>query len=407
MSQKFQEFCQHVQSCPVTANKIRNLKMKKHRFDSLQRPLGRTILWLDAVIMTAIWVVAHRKGQAVAKACAAFLAFLSEERVLMLGMCADGADEAIRIVRYLDTECHDISEVPLETMAFLSRIDFLFTQGNCVNLGYTAHCLTCLKRARGFMLGDEPKTIGGPGRVDQSIIERCLRRMQCWTRLAVSVVRAEFPSWELLYAFGLRDVSGRAARQGSTDAEQQDFRQSSLARLATVFGVDLNTLTAEFEDHEPIAQSLYKQARISCWEAWADAVKRTQLHASSRARHPAVALKEVLLRYGAYNGATSSGVEQCFTIQNRACRPERNHMELPLELDELKLQTDHVPTDVPDILQSARILWTQRYGKPRTSVRAQPRLDKGTKRKKETPLPSNIAWVGFQSYMHINVHAHV
>jgi hypothetical protein len=42
-----------IEGCPVKASQMCNLKMKKHRFDSLQRPLGRFALFFDAVVELA------------------------------------------------------------------------------------------------------------------------------------------------------------------------------------------------------------------------------------------------------------------------------------------------------------------------------------------------------------------
>ena len=60
LSGVFKGFCENMTDNPVKANGIKNLKMRKHRYDSLQRPLSRLCLWLDAFLMTAVWTMINR-----------------------------------------------------------------------------------------------------------------------------------------------------------------------------------------------------------------------------------------------------------------------------------------------------------------------------------------------------------
>ena len=93
---------------------------------------------------------------------------------------SQGADETSRIIRFLDTEAHDISEIPEMCRSFLNRLDFLFNSGACLQYGYTAYCVNLMKTARGIIIKGKSKTLGGPGKLSDDAVKRALQRMQCW-----------------------------------------------------------------------------------------------------------------------------------------------------------------------------------------------------------------------------------
>ena len=88
----------------VIGHAMRNMSFARQRYDSTQRPVGRTVLNFEAIIMTAITIVSVRRTQTETRAAAIFLAFITEERIVTLGMMADAGDETIQIVRYGDSE---------------------------------------------------------------------------------------------------------------------------------------------------------------------------------------------------------------------------------------------------------------------------------------------------------------
>ena len=47
----------------LDSRRIKNLQFRKHRFNSVQKPTGRCILCLKAVISTAIFAATHRRGE--------------------------------------------------------------------------------------------------------------------------------------------------------------------------------------------------------------------------------------------------------------------------------------------------------------------------------------------------------
>ena len=109
------------------ASSRKSLQAAKHCFASYSQPLGRLILHWDAVLSTLIWVSANRDGDE-AKQATDFLAELSEERLVLLSMAADLADECICFVRLYDRESYDVSETAFEVSAFLSRLHHLVNE---------------------------------------------------------------------------------------------------------------------------------------------------------------------------------------------------------------------------------------------------------------------------------------
>jgi len=58
----FQNNCKHVETYDGQGNQVKNLKASKHRFESFQKPLGRLLLWLPAVIWTMHQITTEREG---------------------------------------------------------------------------------------------------------------------------------------------------------------------------------------------------------------------------------------------------------------------------------------------------------------------------------------------------------
>ena len=190
----------------VASSNVRNLQMRKHRFDSVLRPLGRFVLHFDAVLQTAVWIAVQRRGEPQGKEAEECLAGISEAHVILAGMCADAAHESILLVRFLDTEKHDVAEVPMECDAYLSKLHYLFNeallqlnrhfieglivcacavqrqqplcfscacrQGNVTKHGFTKVALDKLRVPRGFLVRGEPRTLGGGSRVTEARLRK-------------------------------------------------------------------------------------------------------------------------------------------------------------------------------------------------------------------------------------------
>lgn len=382
LSKVFNGFVQKIFNSPFKASRIKNLKFKKHRYDSMQRPLSRIIVFFEAFVMTAVWILVHRAGTEVAKDAEHFLLYIDNEKAITLGMCADAADEVIVLIRYLDRESYEIAHVILLCLALLNRIKFLFVDGNAVHLGYTSYIMNVLKSARVFHVKGEMRRIGGVIPNLAEILARCLGRMACWVKLAVDVVDAEVPTYKMTAAFSVLDVSGEAAKHDAMDATFSEHRAESIARLAQTWRVDAGDLWDQVKDYEPIARALYANAKLSIFEAWREAYMRVNRRSSTAANHPSGALKPILVRLGTANGCTTSGVEQEFHVHRHFRTAQRDHMSLATTLDEVRLKSDLREAEIPDVISRARAIWNEYFQPTRRHKHDEKsRIDLGIKRK--------------------------
>lgn len=210
--------------------RIRDLGLAKQRFDSHSRPLGRLIVWFEAVVMTAVWISTHRRGEDVAQCADEFLVYITEERLLQLAMVADGGDDALGLTRFLDTEDYELAQLPMELHAFINKLNGQFVQGLCVSTGYTKYVIAMCQRSHGYFVNGEPHTFGGKDRINPAMVQRCLARMCCWVKLAIQTIEAEFPSFSLLRAFQIFDLTTRARQRRAQDPEQAAFRAQCLTQ---------------------------------------------------------------------------------------------------------------------------------------------------------------------------------
>jgi hypothetical protein len=193
-----------------TGAKIRNMRLAKHRFESTHKPLFRLCMYLRAFIMAAVQLLRTRDCNNKADPCVVaalhFLSFLDIERLITVAMAADAADTVARFTRFLDTEAHDVSRLPSECLRCANTLVYLFVDGGCYSQGLTEHMLQTLRVPHTWVLNNEVKTVGGDeGRLHDAY-DRCLVRMKAVTKLSVTTLRAEFPSFDKLVAFSIFDL---------------------------------------------------------------------------------------------------------------------------------------------------------------------------------------------------------
>lgn len=158
-----------------------------------------------------------------------------------------------------------------------------------------------------------------------------------------------------------------------------------------MFRINEQHFLAEFETHRGIAAALLKMGNLTNWEAWQRAVERTTV-ANKKARageeKPSGNLRQVLYRYGAFNGMTSSGVEQTFSLQSGLLTKYRKNCLSQTENNELKIVADIAKSeDDPNfkrVIMNAQTVWAECFGVPRKSPTL-PRIDKGTIKKRSSP----------------------
>ena len=227
-SDRFNDHISAMQENPAstTSARIRNLSAAKHRFQSLQEPVSRCILFMEALLMVVVEASALRSDRVEGVAAAEFLHWVDDERLVVFGMLGDAGDEAGQFIRFWDTTGYDTADIGVECARFVHHIDWLFVQGHCVNHGFTKYMLDFLSEPRVLPLrGGSTKRIGRAGGPSPEVVARALARLRCWVALAISVVNAEFPSWDILQAFSIFRLSvstGSSASHSGTPSSQHE-----------------------------------------------------------------------------------------------------------------------------------------------------------------------------------------
>ena len=144
-------FSQRAYSAGLLRHAKRTVQGAKHRFASRSLPLQRTVIYIDALISTLVWVATQHDGDD-AKAAFEYLDAMSERRLILISMLADISDECSGLLRLVDTESYDLSEFPIEEESLLARLRRLINQGAIFTQGLTADMLELLEEPRGFMV---------------------------------------------------------------------------------------------------------------------------------------------------------------------------------------------------------------------------------------------------------------
>ena len=127
---------------------------------------------------------------------------------------ADAADEALQHTRFCDDEDVDNSRLPFENAKFMQRIVTLFgPPQRCWESGHTRFILERLAIPVMVLVGNTPKTIGGPGTVDDATKQRCVARLSAWCTLAKSTSKAELPSFDVARACAVSDLTPRGGQE--------------------------------------------------------------------------------------------------------------------------------------------------------------------------------------------------
>ena len=177
---------------------ITNLRAAAHRFESFQKPLGRTCIFLHACIRTALHI-SRRQNDDMAKMAKAWLKSVTTERCLMLAMMADASDQAMQLTRILDDESADPSVLNREFLAFSLSITGLFgSSRRCLSVfGYTSMMLKLLQIPIVWQIDGDCYHIGDEAGVSADIIDKCIARMHSYIVLSRAALKAEFPTFEL------------------------------------------------------------------------------------------------------------------------------------------------------------------------------------------------------------------
>ncbi len=366
---------------------LRSLRAAKHRFESSQKPAGRFILCLEPIITIAHRMAQERRGSEPGKRAASFLLGLSEEKLVQLALMADAGDEAMILTRGVDTESADPAIFPQDIERFLARAKALFVAGAVFQTqGYTKYIIDLLEH-RNFSLAVNGVAVGVGGRtINANLKERCLARLQKWVLVAEKVCQAEFPSYELVSAFNVFDVTGCGVPHSVLPTELDTPTKTSLRRLSKVYGLDPDQLEAEYADHFPVAAARWQPGGKSNLESWRVAI--THARRSVAKNHPTQVLRTVLQNYAA-SSISTSGVEQTWSRGVWLLGQGRGHARQHTESCLIKVVTDYKIKERNQVINLARTIWAANYPRPRNGCSGVPKFTKGVKRPRQAGMPVN------------------
>ena len=295
----------------INSDRSAQLGYSKQRFDSTQRPLGRCVLEFEALIMTAQQIAEARKGTAEGEQACGFLEYINTERMLILAMGADAGDEVYEFVLQLDKEDVENELLNRRCNEFLERIALLFgPERQCFNLGYTQHMLNTLQRQRVIYTKGEPRSFGGASSITQAIKDKVIGIYWEWCNLARLVVRAEFPSFEIVYKLAIFDLN-----EGQVRPVHEQRADDYLNSLAKYLEVSEEALRDEFYRVLPVAkQKMLHTSGISNAGAWQQAV----WHLAQRDKTKFPVIRSVLRRLLVFTNS-SCGVEKAFSKAGLRC----------------------------------------------------------------------------------------
>ncbi len=341
---------------------VANFSFRAHRYDSTQRPIGRVLLLLPAVILTAQQIQSVRSGTYFAQAASDFLEFITSECLLQLGMVADAGDENRILTLALDQDCVSFESIPWELELFTHRVRTLFVAHEALNSGYTKWTLDMLHHPLLVFVRGRPKMIGAKGGISQEIITRCFNRMSCWVDMAVNVINAEFPAFTILSSFQVFALGEKTKRKQHGSLLSAEAVELHIERLANFFAVDAKRLQQQYRDYSMIAEHIKRTAvtELCNHEAWRQAFAKRR-HSMFRTAHPSDALEPVMTAWAGWH-PTTSRVERDFHEIRRQCISTLMPDEGVTDILQVAADTLDAKHNEEAAIDAARHLWAEYFG---------------------------------------------
>ena len=255
---------------------VRNFRAAKHRYESWAKPLGRFTLFRNAVIATADEIATMRSGVPSADA-ENFKAKLDEEACLTLGLLADAADEGLLLTRSMDDELVDSATAPDTVQHFVDRIVFMFEKGHCLSMpSFTKCAVDFVAKPLLMFTKAGPRLLGGVGRLTEEIKTRCMQRLMSYVKLAIIVVRTEWPNYDLLTSFRIFNLAQRRHKvDGEAQADSEHYR-NDIMRLTMTFKVNNAVFESQLDYGRPFAEREFATRKCDNREAWKFAMQSSR-----------------------------------------------------------------------------------------------------------------------------------
>ena len=197
--------------------------------------------------------------------------------------------------------------------------------------------------------------------------------MKNWCLLCRDTLFAEFPSFSIVMAFSVFKLpKERRPRPQSLTQSQR----THLGRLAQCFKQP--RLVPEYEDHVRYATAAYSDAsfRITYWDAWIAAIKKTESMRSTIS-HPSAALKYTVHRGRCWLPVTSS-IEQSFSQVATRLGDRRLNASSDQEARYIGLlAANYTEPEVRQLAADSQRLWQAAFPDKHNRAHKQQRTDLG------------------------------
>ena len=361
-----------------------HLRAAKHRIETYLSPMSRNITDPDSVLGFAQKVTIIRKGEFAGKAMETFLWTVNADMYILAGMMSDGGVEAMRLIRFLDTEDVIIADIYEQITVFLDHVTWLFFEGGVFEInGHTSFIKKWYEaKPHHVRIGNNGRCFGGQA-IREETLNAALSHMQSWVRLARHALDAEFPAFGVVVAFSAFALP-RNSKFRATAIPDEKIVQ--VRRLATTF--DKQTLLVEYKQCWHHAAAYYaNHPGCSYWDAWRAAVKHVSCEHVGRIRQLA-ALQFVAARGECYTPSTS-GVEQSFSRVDSILGKNRllasPHTE-SLSIALISCSRFHNAAAVADITDRCVKIWRLAF-LHHSRTHFAPRVDKGVTRTLRQTMP--------------------
>ena len=189
----------------------KDLGYAPHRLDSTAKPFARCVLFCLAPIKTAQSILNERGPRSeVGADMVAFLVAFDVEFALTMAALADSGDEGLVVTRFFDVElfCKTLARKQLHR--FMANMTYLFRHRGALNIehSYFNYMVQVLEKHEIIIhVENKVRRVGGPGAVTADIFDRVFGRMAAWVDLALHIVRAEFPEFEVMSCFSMMTLT--------------------------------------------------------------------------------------------------------------------------------------------------------------------------------------------------------